>query len=87
MLVGKCDGCLTIRAGDEPPACVAACSTRCLKFGEMDELRQTYGEVGGIGLTSDLAVLPDSSETIPSLLITAKPQMLASRGIASREQL
>jgi anaerobic dimethyl sulfoxide reductase subunit B (iron-sulfur subunit) len=76
MLVGKCDGCIAFVSKGELPACVAACSTRCLKFGELDELRQTYGEVGGIGLTSDLSVLPDSSETIPSLLITAKPQML-----------
>jgi anaerobic dimethyl sulfoxide reductase subunit B (iron-sulfur subunit) len=76
MLVGKCDGCIAFVSEGELPACVAACSTRCLKFGELDELRQTYGEVGGISLTSDLPVLPDSSETIPSLLITAKPQML-----------
>jgi anaerobic dimethyl sulfoxide reductase subunit B (iron-sulfur subunit) len=75
MLVGKCDGCIDFVANGELPACVAACSTRCLKFGELDELRQAYGEVGEGGLTSDLPVLPDSSETIPSLLITAKPQM------------
>jgi anaerobic dimethyl sulfoxide reductase subunit B (iron-sulfur subunit) len=79
MLVGKCDGCIDFVARGEPPACVAACSTRCLRFGELDELRQTYGELGGVALTSDLAVLPDSSETRPSLLIATKPQMLATQ--------
>lgn len=66
MLVSKCDGCYALVAQAEKPACVAACSTRCLRFGELEELRQQFGPES---LTSDLPVLPDSSRTSPSILI------------------
>ena len=38
------------------PVCVEACPLRALDFGDIDELREKYGDV------ADLAPLPDSSE-------------------------
>jgi anaerobic dimethyl sulfoxide reductase subunit B (iron-sulfur subunit) len=73
LVVGKCDACRSFLAIGEQPACVASCSTRALKFGVMEDLMATYGPAG---LTSDLPILPDSSETVPSLLIRPKPEML-----------
>ena len=69
----KCDGCGDLREIGEMAACVAACSTRCLDFGELDVLREKYSAVQ---LTSDLSVLPNSSETQPSLLIAPKAELV-----------
>lgn len=69
----KCDGC---QSGYLPmkgkPACVLACSTRALQFGDLEELKSQFGE----GAVSDLSVLPDSSQTSPSLFIRPKDQMI-----------
>lgn len=71
-MAGKCDGCSHgYRQAKGTTACVAACSTRALQFGDVEELARKYGS----GLTGDLSVLPDSSVTAPSLLIKAKAQM------------
>ncbi len=69
--VGKCDGCLNMLAVDEQPACVAACQSRCLFFGEISELEAKYGA----NAVKDLTELPDSSMTGPNFLITPKPEM------------
>ncbi len=74
IAVKKCDGCYNFLNIGEKPACVAACSTRCLQFGDLEELRQKYGAES---LTSDLPVLPSSQRTTPSLLIRPKPEMLS----------
>lgn len=59
----KCDMCLErIQEGKEP-ACVAACTMRCLKVGEIVSLRKEYGSV------SDDALLPDSRKTLPSFVL------------------
>lgn len=70
--VGKCDGCKE-KFLDEgmQPACVGACSTRALKFGDIDELRKLYGSES----TSDLAVLPSSDMTHPNFIIKPKEEM------------
>jgi anaerobic dimethyl sulfoxide reductase subunit B (iron-sulfur subunit) len=68
----KCDGCPNFLALDEKPACVAACSTRCLRFGDLAELEQEYGSTNPV---KDLSVLPSSSMTEPSLRITPKKEM------------
>jgi anaerobic dimethyl sulfoxide reductase subunit B (iron-sulfur subunit) len=68
----KCDGCPNFLALDEQPACVAACSTRCLRFGDVTELEREYG---GTNPVKDLSVLPDSAQTLPSLLITPKKEI------------
>ena len=61
----KCDGCAERVAAGEKPVCVEACPLRALDFGDIDELREKYGDV------ADLAPLPDSSETSPNLVLTA----------------
>lgn len=67
-LIGKCDSCKDIRAQGGKPACVDACVMRCLDFGDLDELKQTYGS----DLVSELAILPSAKETGPSLLINPR---------------
>jgi anaerobic dimethyl sulfoxide reductase subunit B (iron-sulfur subunit) len=72
IAVKKCDACLNFLMVGEQPACVAACSTRCLHFGDLEELKKTYGTEG---LTSDLPILPSSDKTIPSFLIKPKVEI------------
>ena len=58
--MSKCDFCRdTIKAGGEP-ACVSACPTRALHFGEFDELRREAGE------QKTMAPLPDPEFTTPN---------------------
>lgn len=70
-VMSKCDFCQDYLARGEDPACVAACPTRALGFGELDELRAAHGTLAGV------APLPDPKFTDPSLVITphrdAKP--------------
>lgn len=68
-VVGKCDGCAGLRQAGQLPACVAACPTRALDFGEMDALRKKYGSNLSEG---SLAVLPNPSITHPHILVHAK---------------
>lgn len=70
-IVHKCDGCKTLRGNGEQPACVAACIMRALEFGPYEELRSRYPDA-----VSDLAVLPDSSQTDPCTLIAARAAAL-----------
>lgn len=65
--VGKCDMCADLLDKGENPACVDACVMRVIQYGELDELKQKYQG------TQDLAVLPESNITKPSVLINAKP--------------
>lgn len=64
---GKCDGCFSLRAEGETPACVAACPMRALDFGEREELVRRHEP----GLVSAVSVLPDGG-TGSSTLIKAK---------------
>ena len=64
----KCDACYAIRQAGGIPACVASCPNRALDFGEYSDLQAKYGS----GLVADIAVLPTSATTTPSLLIKAK---------------
>ncbi|MBQ0532803.1 DMSO/selenate family reductase complex B subunit [Providencia huaxiensis] len=59
----KCDGCFELIAQNKAPICVASCPLRALDFGPMDFLRTKYGE------TANIAPLPDSNLTQPSLII------------------
>ena len=65
--VRKCDACLQLRNNGELPACVAACATRCLQFGDIEELAKAHANA-----VKDIAPLPDSSVTSPCTLIDAK---------------
>lgn len=68
----KCDGCGARVTAGLAPVCVQACPVRALDFGEIGDLRRRYGEL------ADLAPLPDSGDTSPSLVITP-PRALAAR--------
>jgi len=59
----KCDLCYDYRAAGQTPACVAACPSRALDWGPIDDLRKTYGNQAGI------APLPDPGITGPHLVI------------------
>ena len=59
----KCNGCYDAVDAGEQPACVMACPSRALGFGELEELRATYGNVAAV------APLPSADITQPSLVI------------------
>ena len=59
----KCDGCKDRVLAGERPMCVDSCPLRALDFGDIEELRQQYGDV------ADIAPLPDSSLTGPNLVV------------------
>ncbi|MCI8513545.1 MAG: 4Fe-4S dicluster domain-containing protein [Lachnospiraceae bacterium] len=67
-IAGKCDSCKVRRDKGENPLCVDACQTRCLKFGDLDELEAEYGP----DLVNTLPFLPDPAMTNPSILIKIK---------------
>lgn len=60
----KCNMCFDSVDAGEPPACVAACPSRALDFGDLDELRAKYGDI------DEIAPLPQADITEPALVIT-----------------
>jgi anaerobic dimethyl sulfoxide reductase subunit B (iron-sulfur subunit) len=58
----KCNMCYDLVDKGERPACVEACPYRAMDFGQLDELRQKYGEF------ADPAPLPDPSLTNPAVV-------------------
>ncbi len=73
----KCDSCAYLRAKGMKPACVDACPSRALDFGDIDELKAKYGP----NLVSDLPILPDSSVTGANVLIKAKDCALSGEPV------
>lgn len=61
--IHKCDFCKGLIAEGKAPACVETCPMRALDYGEYSELVAKYGDV------RDVAPLPDSAETNPSIVI------------------
>lgn len=59
----KCGACADRLAQGLLPICVEACPQRAIEFGEISELRKKYGE------NADIAPLPSSNTTKPSLVI------------------
>jgi anaerobic dimethyl sulfoxide reductase subunit B (iron-sulfur subunit) len=59
----KCTFCSDNLEIGEPPACVAACPSRALDFGELEELHEKYGTL------DEIAPLPEASLTKPALVI------------------
>ena len=59
----KCNFCVDYIDAGEPPACVAACPSRALEFGDIEELRAQHGEL------AEVAPLPEASITEPNLVI------------------
>ena len=70
--VRKCDGCIALTSAGFQPACVAACSTRALRFGDVEQWDTS--ELAPL-ITSDLVCLPDSSITHPNVRILPKDEM------------
>ena len=71
MCIG-CETCVSACPYSEP-VYMAACPMRALDFGDLEELKVKYGS----DLVSDINGLPDSSQTTPSLLISARDAALA----------
>ncbi len=63
----KCDACSDRVAEGKKPICVESCPLRALDFGDIEELRATYGNVAGI------APMPSPEETKPNIVITKCP--------------
>lgn len=74
-IVAKCDSCIDLREAGQNPVCVDACLMRCLKFGDLDELKKEYGP----DLVRDIPILVSSSVTKPTLLIKPKKCALDSK--------
>lgn len=62
---GKCDMCYDLVSQGQNPRCVDACIMRCLKFGDIEELRATYGD------NADAGALPHADLTNPSIVVVA----------------
>lgn len=64
----KCDGCLDRLEKGGAPICVEACPQRAISFGEISELRRTFGT---LAVTPPL---PDPAQTRPALVIVPSPK-------------
>lgn len=60
----KCDFCMDLIDRGEDPYCVAACSMRCLEYGDIEELRGKYGDVSAV------APIPKDTGTGPNVVFT-----------------
>lgn len=81
-ICNKCDSCAGLRAEGLNPACVDACNMRVLEFGDLDELEAKYAEQE---LIIDFPFLPDSSETVPSTRVYARPCALKADFVMKAE--
>ena len=59
----KCNMCYDALAAGGAPACVSACPSRALEFGDLEELRAKYGDL------AEVAPLPAAEVTEPALVI------------------
>lgn len=66
----KCDFCVDYIDQGKNPACVDACPTRVIEFGDIEELRAKYGTVDNI------YPLPDPSITQPNLVLKPHRQAI-----------
>lgn len=82
----KCDLCADYRATGQDPACVAACPSRALDWGPIDELRKEHGDAA-----PGIAPLPDPAMTRPHLVIKphrdAQPWDQGTGFISNREEI
>lgn len=83
--MSKCDGCYDYRQEGKDPACVAACPSRALAWGEVEDLKKTFGP----GATTE--PLPDPSITRPNLVIKphrdSQPSGSGTGEIANPEEI
>ena len=84
--MSKCDLCADYRDQGQDPACVAACPSRALDWGPLDELRAKYP-----GGTDAVEPLPDPSITRPNLHIAphrdARPTGQGTGSIANPQEI
>lgn len=83
--MSKCDGCYDYRQQGQTPACVDACPSRALAWGEIDELAKTYGK------SAAYEPLPDPSITKPNLVVKphrhAQPSGSGTGAIANTQEI
>ncbi len=77
-LVSKCDFCIDDIAEGKQPACIHICPQRCLDYGELDELREKYGDVSAV------APLPEVPEAGPAMVIVPHKDSVPSGGEGGR---
>lgn len=80
-VMGKCTGCSDYVDVGQKPACVMACPTRALDFGEVSELEKKHGRFAIEEKTSRICPLPDPKITTPALVV--RPHKHATQLIAS----
>jgi anaerobic dimethyl sulfoxide reductase subunit B (iron-sulfur subunit) len=82
--MSKCDFCRDALKAGNVPACVAACPTRALIYGEFEELQQIAGG------QQTIAPLPDHELTAPSAVFKphkmSKPLNSSAGYIANPEE-
>ncbi|MDR2715171.1 MAG: 4Fe-4S dicluster domain-containing protein [Coriobacteriaceae bacterium] len=78
-LVYKCDFCRELLDMGMAPACVETCPMRALSYGDYDELVKKYGDI------RDIEPLPDSSQTLPSLVLKPHPDIKAGTPVYSTD--
>jgi anaerobic dimethyl sulfoxide reductase subunit B (iron-sulfur subunit) len=85
-VMSKCDFCRDELQAGGIPACVAACPTRALSFGEFDELKRNPS----LGSQETMAPLPDHGLTEPRALFKphrrSRPTGSTAGRIANREE-
>ena len=67
--MSKCTLCYDYIDEGKSPACVAACPSRALDFGPLDEMEAKYGETSELHRVAEIYPLPDPSLTEPSLIV------------------
>jgi anaerobic dimethyl sulfoxide reductase subunit B len=78
----KCTFCYDLQDQGLNPACVDACVMRCLNFGDIEELRQKYGDLDAI------EPLPIGDITNPALVITPhKHAQMSGQGTGQIQNL
>lgn len=80
-VVYKCDFCRDLLAEGSAPACVETCPMRALDFGEYTDLIAEHGE------SRDVAPLPNSSETSPSIVVKLHPDAKTNEAEGYRTSL
>ncbi len=84
-VMSKCDFCADLIADGKPPACVAACPTRALDYGDIEDLEREHGTLRAV------APLPDPDITRPCLIINphrdAQPQGHGAGSVANPKEL
>lgn len=84
--MSKCDLCHDYRQTGQEPACVAACPTRALDWGPLEELRERFP-----GGTAAVEPLPDPAITQPNLVVKphrdARPSGQGNGFIANPQEI